>query len=530
MSESNPKSEIGSKGKIKKTLCTFCGFGCELGIISDDFGLSGVEYLPDTPNQGRICPRGSASVLYLNHPRRLCVPVSKNKYTGWDWVKEEFKNMLKTPDEVAITVDRNITIEEEFAILNFSNKYKIKNVVSTYFEPETLLDRFIDENNPSCLEDIEKSQMVIVLGDIFNYAPMISKNLISWKFTDRKNRLVVIDSLHTHTSYYAADFLKTEPGTEALVLLSLAREKLFSTELQKLTGIKESVLQSIAEDFKSAKNGLIIAAMPFSHSYEPLLVVEGLHKLSEFSGKKVMPIFEFIHYRRLNPFGRVLKLIKDGEIKYIVNFGELFPFYYPQFNKELSGIKIYATSTQRFNNYVQLPAALNMEKSGTILTTFGKKPLDGSASGVSGAKNIIQLFDLLGVETGGSISESADAKRIDIKDGVKRMIEKIKQNRDGEFVLFGEKVSYYYLGLLEKPILKINPLDAQKYGIKDGEIVFVESKNNRIRMPVKITSDIPQGALFTQAEIPEICGLFDYEIVDDYLYFNPTGVRIWQEE
>ncbi len=530
MNESNPKYEIDSKSQIRKTLCTFCGFGCELGIISNDFGLSGVEYLRDTPNQGRVCPRGSASVLYLNHPRRLCVPVSKNKYTGWDWVKEEFKNMLKNPNEVAITVDRNITIEEELAILNFSNKYKIKNVVSTYFEPESLLDRFIDEKAPACLEDIERSQMVIVLGDIFNYAPMISKNLISWKFADRKNRLVVIDSLHTHTSYFATDFLKTEPGAEALVLLSLAREKLSGIDFQKLTGVSESSILSIAEDFKSAKNGLIIAAMPFSHSYEPLLVVEGLHRLSEFSGKKVMPIFEFGHYRRLNPFGRVLNLIEEGEIKYIINFGELFPFYYPQFNKKFSNIKIYSTSTLRFNNYVQLPAALNMEKSGTILTTFGKKTLDGSVSAVSGAKNIIQLFDLLGVETGSSTSESADAKRIDIKDGLKKMTEKIKQNRDGKFMLFGEKVSYYYLGLLEKPILKINPLDAQKYGIKSGETVYVESKNNKVKMPVKITSDIPQGTLFSQAETPEVCGLFDYEIFDDYLYFNPTGVRIWQEE
>ncbi len=530
MNESNPKYEIGSKSQIRKTLCTFCGFGCELGIISDDFGLSGVEYLPDTPNQGRICPRGSASVLYLNHPHRLCVPISKNKYTGWDWIKEEFKNMLKNPDEVAITVDRNITIEEELAILNFSNKYKIKNVVSTYFEPESLLDRFIDEKAPACLEDIEKSQMLIVLGDIFNYAPMISKNVISWKFADRKNRLVVIDSLHTHTSYFATDFLKIEPGTEALVLLSLAREKLSGKDFQKLTGVSESSILSIAEDFKSAKNGLIIAAMPFSHSYEPLLVVEGLHRLSEFSGKKIMPIFEFVHYKRLNPFGRVLNLIKEGEIKYIINFGELFPFYYPQFSKDFSNIKIYSTSALRFNNYVQLPAALNMEKEGTILTTFGKKTLAGSVSAVSGAKNIIQLFDLLGVETGGSISEPVNAKRIDIKDGLKRMTEKITQNRDGEFVLFGEKVSYYYLGLLEKPVLKINPLDAQKYGIKSGETVYVESKNNKVKMPVKITSDIPQGTLFTQAETPEICGLFDYEIFDDYLYFNPTGVRVWQEE
>ncbi len=68
---------------VKRTLCTFCGYGCELGIVFDDFGVKGVEYLKETPNQGRLCPRGSACVSYLNHPKRLCVPVEMvNTETG----------------------------------------------------------------------------------------------------------------------------------------------------------------------------------------------------------------------------------------------------------------------------------------------------------------------------------------------------------------------------------------------------------------------------------------------------------------
>lgn len=514
---------------VKETLCSFCSFGCKLGVVFDDFGIKGVEYLKETPNGGRLCPRGSASVLYLNHPRRLCVPMNKDKYIGWDWIKHELEKILENPDEIAITVDRNITIEEETAIFNFANRYKIKNIVSTYFEPEILLDRFLDEKKPVMLEDIEKSRMMIVVGDIFNYAPMLSKNLILWKFADKKNRLVVIDSLHTHTSYFATDFMKTKPGTEALVLLSLAREKFSGIEIEELTGIPEGSIQRIAEDFKSTKVGLIIAAMPSSHSYEPLLLVEGLGRLSEYSGKKVMPIFEFVHYKKLNPFGRIFNLIKNSEIKYIINFGELFPFYYPQFNKDFANIKVYSTSTLRFNNFVQLPFALNMEKEGTIMTTFGKKSLGGNISAASGAKNIIQLFDLLGLETGDSRIAPAEVEAIDTKEGVKRIVEKIKNN-SGVLMLFGEKVSYHYLGLLEKPILKINPLDAQKYGIKAGDAVMVESKNNRVKMQVKITSDIPHGILFTQPETPEVRGLFDYEVFNDYLYFVPTGVKIWQEE
>ncbi|MGQ9464952.1 MAG: molybdopterin dinucleotide binding domain-containing protein [bacterium] len=516
---------------VKKTLCPFCSFGCELGIVFDDFGIKGVEYLKDTPNGGRLCPRGSASVLYLNHPKRLSVPVYKDRYIGWENIKKELKTVLENPEKVAVAMDRNLTIEEENLVFNFCHRYKIKNLVSTYLEPESFLDFFIiDEREPVGLEDIEKSQILIVIGDVFNYAPMISKNIISWKFADRNNRLVVIDSLRTHTSYFASDFLMTKPGTEAIVLFTLMGEKFADGEPGELTGIPEKAIQNIGKDFKSAKNGLIIVSMPFAHSYEPRLLAEGTKRLSEYSGKKVMPVFEFIHHKRLNPFGRILNLIKEEEIRYIINFGELFPFYYPQLDKDISGIKIYSTSTLRFNDFVQLPSALNMEKSGTILTTFGKRSFEGRIMPASGAKSISQIFEVFGLETDGSATENnVEDRRVDIKDGMKRIGEKIRQNRDGVFVLFGEKVSYYYMGLLDKPILKINPHDAQKIGLKQKDHVFVESPKNRVSMQIKITSDVPQGVLFTQPETPEVRGLFDYELFNDYLYFVPTGVRIWQE-
>jgi len=511
---------------VKRTLCPFCGFGCELGIVFDDFGIKGVEYLKDTPNQGRLCPRGSASVLYLNHPKRLCVPVVNGKYKDWEFVKKEFENILQKPDAVAVTVDRNVTIEEESAILDFCDKFKIKNIASTYFEPEALLNRFIDEKGLAGLEDIEKSEIIIVFGDVFNYAPMISKNLINWKFADRKHRLIVVDSLKTHTSYFATDFLMVKPGTEALVSLKLGGEDLTNIKFSDVTGVPEEVVDNIGKAFSSAQYGLIIVSMPFAHSYEPQLLFEGIKILRDKSKKKVLPIFEFVQNNDFQSFSKILTLIKENKIKYLINFGEQFPFYYPQFSKDLSGIEILATSTLRFKDCVQLPFALNIEKSGTILTSTGKKTLNGEIPPASGAKNILEILNIQGIKTDGVKSLTRDLK-IDIKEGVKR----INKHTDYKGLkLFGEKISFYYLGLLEKPILRINPLDASGIGIKSNDVVNIETKMGMTKLMVKITNEVPQGAVFTQPETPEVRGLFEYEISNDFLNFVPTEVRIWQEE
>lgn len=509
-----------------KTLCPFCGFGCELGIVFDDLGIKGVEYLRDTPNQARLCPRGSASVLYLNHPKRLCVPVAKGKYKDWEFIRQEFKNILQEPDALAVTVDRSVTIEEESAIIDFCEKFQIKNVASTYFEPEALLNRFIDEKALVSLEDIEKSEIIIVFGDVFNYAPMISKNLINWKLGDREHRLVVIDSLKTHTSYFATDFIMVRPGTEALVSLKLGGEDLPNIKFSDMTGVSEETLENIGKAFSSARDGLIIVSMPFAHSYEPQLIFEGIKILSDKSKKKVQPIFEFVNNNSLQSFSKVLTLIRENKIKYLINFGEQFPFYYPQFSKELSGLKILATSTLRFKDYVQLPFALNIEKSGTILTSTGKKPLNGKVHPASGAKNVFEILNILNIKTDGAKSVIKDLK-IDIKEGVKQID---KHTEYKGLKLFGEKISFYYLGLLEKPVLKVNPIDASEIGIKSGDMVNIETKIGRTKLLAKITNEVPQGAVFTQPEIPEVRGLFEYETKSEFLNFIPTEVKIWQEE
>ncbi|UCC11472.1 MAG: hypothetical protein JSW02_08970, partial [candidate division WOR-3 bacterium] len=207
---------------IHKTVCPFCSYGCEFGIVVNDFGIKGVEYLKDGSSQGRLCPRGSAAAMLLNHPRRLTAPRKNGAVVDRARMFKDLKKVFTKPKQVAVTFDRNLTVEEYGMLSGFCRNAGVQYASSAYLEPEAHLSKFFKD---SCsLEDIQRAEVIVVVGDPFNVAPMISKELITWRLKDKKHRLVVIDTLTTHTSGFATDFLKTNLGSEPFVLYSLAQE------------------------------------------------------------------------------------------------------------------------------------------------------------------------------------------------------------------------------------------------------------------------------------------------------------------
>jgi len=514
---------------IKKMVCPFCSFGCEFGVVLNDFGVKGVEYTKEGDNAGRLCPRGSASALYLNHPKRLVKPMKSGKPTDWQKFLKELKQVIAKPQNTVVTFDRNLTLEEYSAITGFCDKTGIKTTASTYLEPETVLRRFLDK--PFALTEIEDAGMIVVVGDIFNQTPMLSQPLIKWKLSDRKHRLVVIESINCHTAGFANDFLKTKLGTEPLVLLALAQEEFNGVkDIESLTGVSKEKINEISAAFKKAGKGLLIASLPFAHTYDPVLFAEALAKFSEFSGKRVVPFMEFPGFEGNEHFGAVVELLKKRKIKYLVNFGELFPYYYPQLSKVLKSASIYSASTIKYNGYTMFPSALNLEKAGTIITTFGKKSLTGAVEPASGAKTVQEILSLLGKSESKGKTLSAPKMKVDVQERVDGVIAKVKKERKKKtFRMFGEKKAYNFYAFFEEEKVTLNPSDAEELGLKANDVVAVKSPYGKIELKAIFSRDLAPGTAAVPAETPEVRGLFDFEIKDNIVNFIPTEVEIWRK-
>ncbi|MBN2620456.1 hypothetical protein JXB22_05125 [candidate division WOR-3 bacterium] len=512
---------------VTRTVCPFCNYGCEFGIVFNDFGIAGIEYMKEGSSGGRLCPRGSAAAMYLNHKQRLSVPFKQNAPYDANKMLKDLKRIIEKPEQMAITFDRNITIEEYQAIIGFCRAVGIDRVASAYLESESLLKRCA--SGTFQISDVNSADTVCIIGDIFSHTPMCSKAFIEWKRAHRKHRLIVIDSIHTHTSSFASDFIKVMPGTESLLFFALAHEDIKGIDVSEHTGISRDRIAEISGLMKNAKQGLIAVCLPSARTYDPLLFVEGLKRFSSFYSAKVAPFVEFQGFEGNRCFGAIMEDVKKGTVKQIINFGELFPFYYPQIVRDMKKVPIFATSPLKWNGYTMIPGALNLEKKGTINTLFGPRDLSGVIAPPSGSQDVVSF--LAGIKKSDP-SQTALAEpdpAIDIVAQAQRLIDQKTTKKKKALTLFGEKTAYHFLGLFDHGSLKINPHDAQELGIKAHDIITVKSKQGAIDIDAAVTADVDPGIVAIPVEEPHVRALFNYDIVDHYVSLVPTEVEICQK-
>jgi hypothetical protein len=524
---------------LQRAICTFCSYGCELGIVSDDLGIRGVEYiLEGVPNSGRLCPRGSAAAHYLNHPRRLTVPWKNGCSVAWDKIVKDLKKFIKKPDQVAVTFDRNLTREEYYGVLNFCRRNGIEACASSYLEPESLLAPMLQNEPKFNPTDIDASNVVVVIGDLFQSAPMTSKHIIEWRYRDRKNRLAVIDSLGTYTGKFATDFLKVGIGSEPLALLAMAGALDQSAD----PGLPVARLREIGDNLKNAAAGVILVTMPFGRYYDPILFIKALQTLTETSGKRIVPFVEYAAFPGSKRFGDVLEMARTRKIKQIINFGEVFPYHYPQFAPHLKNIELVATAVlkpqksdpdyklQNWEKITMLPAALNLEKTGTVETSFGPRPQPAGIPAASGALDVTQVLGRFGtVDVQAQSMRPADFS-VAVAGRIENLKQKILNSKKGRYVLVGDKSAFNFMAFWEPERLRINPLEARQIGIGNGETVRIRTKNGEAEFPAELSDLVPTGVLAVPIETGRTKFLFDFEIEQGFVNFPPTEAELCRKE
>ena len=514
------------KKTSQRTSCTFCSYSCDLEITSGDLGIIGVDYPSDgLYNQGRLCPRGSAAAQYLDHPLRLTSPRGDDSPRSWNDVQALLKKAVKRPERTAITFDRNLTLEEYEMLAAAAAGLGITNFASSYLEPEAVLHPFYNPEQPFNFAELDSTQAVLIVGDLFNQFPMTSRPLIEWRYRDRKNRLIVIDSVGTYTGKFATDWIRTPVGYEPLMLLALAGRSDPADDL----GAPVTKVRELAAMLASSKGGMGFACLPFGRTRDPLLFGAALSCLREAVGIRVVPFAEYAGPQGRVRFGDILAGVKNRSIKHVINFGEIFPAAYPTLRKPLGNVEIISCVPWLGDGFLAIPTAAQLEKAGTVMTSFGMRHIEPAMAMASGSRTIAEIIALLKAPAAANPG-SVSVPSIDIGSRVARLREPVRSRRKMTFTLIGEKAAFDFMALWREERLRINPVDARKLSILPDDRLTVTSAAGEAEFPVELSPQMPIGVVSLPVETPRTRGLFEHEIDEGFVHFIPTGVALCRKE
>jgi len=222
-----PTSEVSEDSF--KTTCCYCGVGCGVDVSVKNGELHAVKGDENHPaNYGRLCVKGSSLHETHQSPDRLLKPVLHGKEVEWDeaigYSAKKFKQIAEEhgPDSVALYLSGQLLTEDYYV----ANKF-IKGFVGTAnVDTNSRLcmasavvahkRAFGGDLVPGCYEDLESTDLLILVGSNMAYAhPVIYQRIVKAKAERPNMQVVVIDPRKTATSDVADIHLRIRPGADA---------------------------------------------------------------------------------------------------------------------------------------------------------------------------------------------------------------------------------------------------------------------------------------------------------------------------
>ncbi len=276
-----------------KTVCPACGVGCELNVLVKDNNLVRIEAPGLTEPRGPLCRMGRFGLLEPTPPR-ITSPLVRGKQGELEecslhravgvivdrlaGVKDGFAGMISTrvPSETLSLFNKFIgeVIGSDLIDTLDGGSYRIITEGIRQFQDN---GRGLDIECP--IEGILEADCIIVVGaDPEKTNPIIS-TLVRRAVSQRKAKLIVVNSSRDVFPLWTDLWLKPRAGSEGDLLSGLARIlidkglvvsgkasakliKSFSRyrmgEVVRTTGIEEERLELLAEMYGQAERGVII--------------------------------------------------------------------------------------------------------------------------------------------------------------------------------------------------------------------------------------------------------------------------------
>ena len=285
--------------KTVRTVCTYCGVGCNLEVSVLNGKVKSIQAPYDAEvNQGHTCLKGRFAFSFYNHPDRIKTPLIRRngvlEPATWDEAYTFIADKLTEikakygPDSIAGISSARCTNEENYLMQKF-----IRAVIGTNnidccarvcHSPTALgMQRaFGTGAATNSVEDIKYTDCIMIIGANPTDAHPVTGAKLK-QFAMKGKTTIVIDPRRTEMAKYATYHLQLKPGTNValinMMLYYIITEKLEAkefidnrtegyadfkeqilkvdiNEMEKITGVDKNLVRGATIAYATARNAM----------------------------------------------------------------------------------------------------------------------------------------------------------------------------------------------------------------------------------------------------------------------------------
>lgn len=234
--------KYGTAEKNIKSVCAYCGVGCEINVGVKDEKIVGIHPVYDSPvNKGHLCVKGRYAWEYVYAADRITEPMIKE---NGEWKKVSWKDALQFAakkltaikmkygaDGVALLGSARATNEENYLIQKFARTVigtnNIDNCARVCHQPTAkamtiMLGTGAATNS---YDDIEQAKTFLVVGsNATENHPVVGARIKQMVL--KGANLIIIDPRKTELASLAKYHLQLKPGTNIPLLNAMANAML----------------------------------------------------------------------------------------------------------------------------------------------------------------------------------------------------------------------------------------------------------------------------------------------------------------
>ncbi|HRH67998.1 MAG TPA: formate dehydrogenase subunit alpha [Flavobacteriales bacterium] len=260
--------------EVVRTVCTYCGVGCNLEVKVKDGKVAGITAPYDAEaNQGHTCLKGRYAFRFYDHPERLRTPLIKRNGEfvpatwdeAYDFIVDGFMKIREKhgPDALGGVSSARCPNEENYLLQKFFRAQvgtnNIDSCARVCHSPTALgmQKTFGTGAATNSIDDLRDTHTIMVIGANPTDAHPVTGAKIKQQVMKGKT-LIVIDPRRTELARYANYHLQLKPGTN-VALLNMFMYYIVSEGL-----VKQDFIDTRTEgyaDFKKELLAVDIAAM-----------------------------------------------------------------------------------------------------------------------------------------------------------------------------------------------------------------------------------------------------------------------------